>query len=87
MRIRIILLVLAAALTAAGCDKKDERSAAPGVPPVTAKDVQKASEATPALPPPSVAPADKGAPFPKPGQANDHSSPDFKGGGVTDPKK
>ena len=84
---RIILLAVTAALLAAGCGKKDEPKTAPGVAPVTRQDAQKAAAPTPPLPPPAVAPSDKDKALPDPGQANDHSSPAFKGGGAPDPKK
>lgn len=86
MKISLVTAVVAA-LIAGGCGKKEDPRAAPGAPPVTRQDAQRAIEPTPPLPPPAVSPSDKDAPLPKPGQANDHSSPAFKAGGPPDPKK
>ena len=78
-----IPLIAAAVLVAGGCGTKEEpRPVAqqpslmkPGdsLPPVAP---------TPALP----APGGEGVPLPKAGQAGDHSSPAFKGGGESDKK-
>jgi len=77
-----ILVVCAIALiSATGCNKTDNS------PPPAAPQAQSAAEpqsppSTPTAPmPPADAPKDEASAGPKPGQANDHSSPEFKGGG------
>jgi predicted small lipoprotein YifL len=86
MKSRLTLTLVAAALALVACGKKDEPRTAPPAPPVTKQDVQKSVEPTPPLPPPATTP-EKDVELPKPGQANDHSSPAFKAGGTPDPKK
>jgi hypothetical protein len=86
MKTYLVLAILAGASALGACGKKDEpRSAAPA-PPLTKQEAQRPVEPTPALPPPTTTPA-KDVELPKPGQANDHSNPAFKGGGTPDPKK
>ena len=81
-------LLAALAIVAGGCSKTGD--------PVAASAAPQAANSKEALPPPALAmqplpPPDvpKGAetPTPKPGQANDHSSPAFKAGGATAPQK
>ena len=68
----------------AGCGNKDEPKTAVPAPLAARQDAQTG----PATPPPAPANAvDDGVQRPTPGQANDHSSPAFKDGGKTDPKK
>ena len=74
-------IALAFALIFAGCGKRDDGPPAP-VPPMK-RDVP----LVPAPPLPKVAPDANPAPGPAPGQANDHSNPAFKGGGLPEPKK
>ena len=81
-RFIFILATSSALIFAAGCNKPDNTPppASAGAPP--AKTVQDAPPATPApppMPPPNAPKSD--SPDPKPGQANDHSSPEFKAGG------
>lgn len=66
----------------AGCGSKEEPQAAAALPGAPTQYSQ------PSLVPPPVPPnaVDDGIQRPKPGQANDHSSPTFKTGG-TDEKK
>lgn len=76
-------LPIALALTViAGCGNKEEPKAAavlPGAP---------TQYSQPSLVPPPVPPnaVDDGIQRPKPGQANDHSSPTFKAGGPDEKK-
>jgi hypothetical protein len=84
---RYIPFAVAAALVFGGCGKKDEeRLVAPKPPQVKAEDAKQSTVPTPPLPAPDV-PKNAEAGSPKPGQANDHSSPAFKGGGVPDKNK
>ena len=84
-----ILAVCASALMlTAGCNKTD--APPPPTAPAPTQSVQEGQAATataspPAMPPPDV-PKDAASAGPKPGQANDHSSPAFKGGGKEVPK-
>jgi len=71
-----------AVLLAAGCSKTDSPAPKTAAPP--AKDIVVSPAET--IPDP-VTRKDAGAPAPKPGQAGDHSSPAFKGGGAPDPGK
>lgn len=82
-----IPLVVAAVLLAGGCGKKEE---APPVAPQPS--LMKPGDSLPPVaptPPPLAPNAPKGAeaPLPQAGQAGDHSSPVFKGGGESDKKK
>lgn len=68
----------------AGCGNESEPKTAVPAPPVAATDAQ------PNVAPPRPAPpnaVDDGVQHPAPGQAGDHSSPAFKGGGQPDPQK
>jgi hypothetical protein len=68
----------------AGCGNKSEPKTAVPAPPVVATDAQ------PNVVPPRPAPpnaVDDGVQRPAPGQAGDHSSPGFTGGGKADTKK
>ena len=85
MKSYLALAGLAAAAVLTACGKKDEPRTAAPAPPVTKQEAQRPVEPTPPLPPPAATPAKEE--LPKPGQANDHSSPAFKGGGAPDPKK
>jgi hypothetical protein len=83
-----VAIVLAIALLASGCQKKDTpESSAPVTPPFAKQEPGKADPSVPKGVTPS--PGSDGGAMQKPpaGQANDHSSPDFKGGGPADPKK
>ena len=79
-----ILSACASALTlATGCNKTDTTpvpTVAPPAQPVRDAQSTTAMPAPPPMPPPDV-PAGDASSGPKPGQANDHSSPAFKGGG------
>ena len=81
-----MLLVAVAVLLAGGCGKKDEsRPVAPQPSLVKPGDSLPPIAPTPALPAPDV-PKDAAVPLPEAGQAGDHSSPAFKGGGEPDRK-
>jgi len=67
-----------------GCGNKDEPKTAVPAPIMTPQDVQKSVVPPPPVPPNAV---DEGIKMPTPGQANDHSSPAFKGGGQPVPKE
>ena len=80
----------------AGCNRTDAPPAPTAAPPTntasqatTAPPTQPVQEApstpTAPMPPPDVPKGDATS-LPKPGQANDHSSPAFKGGGKEVPK-
>jgi hypothetical protein len=76
-----ILATSSALIFAAGCSKPENTpppvpTAAPSA---TVQETPPATPAPPPMPPPN-APKNE-SPDPKPGQANDHSSPDFKAGG------
>ena len=82
-----IPLVAAAVLLAGGCGKKEEvRPAAPQPSLMKPGDSWPPSAPTPPLPAPNV-PKGPVVPMPQAGQAGDHSSPAFKGGGAPDTKK
>lgn len=82
-----IAVTCAGALTfAAGCsrtEKPPETPAAPQAQP--AQDAPSSTATPPPMPPPDVPKGDASS-GPKPGQANDHSSPAFKSGGQPTPK-
>ena len=74
-----ILITIAMTVLVAACGKSEppQPTARPAdPPPITVQDVKLAN---PAAPLPEMRSPDT-TPGPKPGQANDHSSPDFKGG-------
>ena len=84
---RYLPFAVAAALVFGGCGKKDaDQPAAPKPPPMKADDAKQSTVPTPPLPAPDV-PKNAEVEAPKPGQANDHSNPTFKGGGVPDKSK
>lgn len=68
----------------AGCGSKDEPKTAAPAPLAGRQDAQPSAVTPPPAPPNAVA---DGVQRPTPGQANDHSSPGFKEGGKSDPKK
>jgi hypothetical protein len=85
-----------AMLLAIGCNRNDTPVAPPATPPANTSAQANAAPPTPAtqdppstltapMPPPN-APQGDASSGPKPGQANDHSSPAFKGGGKEVPK-
>ena len=78
-----IPVVIAAALLMAACNKKEE-----GRPDAAASVTQQQGFNTPPSPERPAPDGPKGAvpELPKPGQVNNHSSPEFKGGGVADSK-
>ncbi len=80
-----VTIVLAFALISAGCGKRDDAPPAAPVPPM--KKDSSESPLVPSPPLPTVAPDSNPVPGPKPGEANDHSNPAFKGGGLPEPKK
>ena len=76
-----IPLVIAVSLVVSGCGRKDDtRSDVPQSSPVQRQDPVTSASALPDRPAPD---STKGgtAEYPKPGQVNNHSSPEFKGGG------
>ena len=82
-----IPLVIAAVLLAGGCGKKEEaRSVAPEPPLMKPGDSLPPVAPTPPLPAPNAPPKGAEPPLPQAGQAGDHSSPAFKGGGQPDKK-
>ncbi len=83
---RYIPLAVAAVLLVGGCGKKDEAPASSASPAMKADNTKQSVVAPPPLPAPNV-PKGAEAQLPTPGQANDHSSPAFKGGGVPDKNK
>lgn len=76
-------IVVALTLAAAACGQKDE--GIPAIPTPSRDSMQNVPKApvAPAVPSPTVAQPD----LPKPGQANDHSSPTFRDGGASVPQK
>jgi hypothetical protein len=78
------LAIALAAVAIAGCDNNDEPKTATTVPLASAPEAM-SIPATP--PPPAPNAVDDGVERPAPGQANDHSSPQFDAGGKTDPRK
>ena len=73
------LIVIGMTVLVAACGKSDPPQPVvhtPDPPPITVQDVKPAN---PAAPLPEMRSPDT-TPGPKPGQANDHSSPEFKGG-------
>lgn len=83
----MVITVGVAVLFAGGCGKKeDPKPAAPQPSLMQPGDPLPATAPTPPLPAPDV-PKGTAPELPKPGQANDHSSPEFKGGGAPDTKK
>lgn len=78
-----VLIVAAVVLLAGGCGKKDD--------PQPVASPAPAESRTAAIPPPALPAGDKArgaeAQLPQPGQANDHSNPAFKGGGMPDKNK
>jgi hypothetical protein len=67
----------------AGCNKGEPKTVAPA-PLAAPQNAQLGPAPTPPAPPNAV---DDGIQRPAPGQANDHSNPQFKDGGKPDPKK
>jgi hypothetical protein len=82
---RYIPLAVAAVLLVGACGKKDDAQPVAPAPPVMKSDAPSSVPAPP-LPAPDV-PKGAAAQLPAPGQANDHSSPAFKGGGAPDKNK
>ena len=82
--VRYLPIVVAVVLLAGGCGKKDDPNAVVSPSPV----IKPEPSGTAAVPPPPLADAGKKPEVesPQPGQANDHSSPDFKRGGAPDKK-
>lgn len=88
-----LVLAVGVAVLIGGCGKNEDRKPAapqpslmqssPSPPMMQLGDPMPATELSPRLPAPDVS---KGTvpELPKPGQANDHSSPEFKGGGQSD---
>ena len=83
-----IFAICASALTlTAGCNKTDTRSVPTAAPQAQSVPEPQSPPSTPTAPmPPPDAPKGDASSGPKPGQANDHSSPAFKGGGKEVPK-
>ena len=74
-----IPLIIAAALVVSGCGRKDE-PAPPAPPPAPVSQEGAATPPVPDRPAPDTT-KQPVAEYPKPGQVNNHSSPEFKGGG------
>lgn len=83
-RVPGLAIFVFAALFAAGCSKTDSPAPKTAVQAPLAKDIVVSPAET--IPDP-VTRKGAEAPTPKPGQAGDHSSPGFKGGGAPDPRK
>lgn len=82
-----LLLAVIVALFAAGCGKtEDNTKSVPQPSLMQPGDAVPSSAPTPPLPAPVVSKSAE-TDLPKPGQAGDHSAPDFKGGGKTDTAK
>ena len=77
---------IATILTTGGCDKPRQTEAPAASTPAPTGSGPVPTQPVPALPDP-VVPKSAETPSPAPGQANDHSSPAFKGGGKTAPHK
>lgn len=84
MKLYLPLVIAATLLT--GCDKKDGPAGA-GAQPAPAQHQGQSPPVSPIpdRPAPDV-PKGTTPELPKPGQVNNHSSPDFKGGGMPDRK-
>jgi len=83
---RYLPLVVAVVLSAGGCGKGDDpRTVASPQSAIKPGESREAPVPVPPLPEVNVAKGAEGQ-LPKPGQANDHSSPAFKGGGAPDKK-
>jgi hypothetical protein len=83
----IVAACVGALVFSAGCNKTDTAPAPTAAPQAQPASQPQSPPATPTapMPPPEVPKGDE-ASGPKPGQANDHSSPAFKGGGKEVPK-
>ena len=84
MKRLVLTLVTSSVLALAGCGRSEAPTPAPtAAPPAkAAQDAPPASPPPPPMPPPAnTSPAEASTPSPKPGQANDHSNPEFKDGG------
>jgi hypothetical protein len=84
---RYIPLVIVAALLVAACGKNEDARPGNATRPLVKPEEAKPSAAPTPSPPAPHVPKGSAAPSPKPGQANDHSNPEFKGGGVPDKQK
>jgi hypothetical protein len=85
--IRYLPIVVAAVLLAGGCGKKDDPNTVVSPSPVVKPEVSGAA-VVPTPPLPQAAAGERvEVQSPQPGQANDHSSPAFKDGGMPDRKK
>ncbi len=80
-----IPIAVAFALISAGCGKPDDARPVTPVSPMKQNNLETPVVPTPPLP--KVASDVNPVPGPAPGQANDHSSPMFKDGGLPSPKK
>ncbi|MBA3598544.1 MAG: hypothetical protein H0W40_14380 [Methylibium sp.] len=80
-------IVVALTLVAAGCGEKEAEI--PVVPAQSAPPPTGSMENVPKAPPPPADPAatSSSIELPKPGQNNDHSSPEFDKGGASAPKQ
>jgi hypothetical protein len=84
--IRYLPIVVVAVLLAGGCGKRDGPNTV--VPPSPAVKPEIPDAAAVPTPLPQVAAGERAeVQSPQPGQANDHSSPAFKDGGMPDKKK
>ena len=84
MKKSYIPLALTAALLVSSCGKKEEpRSDVPA--PTQQQGLNTPVTPVPERPAPDVSKGPE-AEYPKPGQVNNHSSPEFKGGGTADKK-
>jgi hypothetical protein len=82
-----LALCAGAIVAIAGCNKAEPPVAPTAAPQVQSTPGPQETPSTPTapMPPPDVPKGDETS-GPKPGQANDHSSPAFKGGGKEVPK-
>lgn len=79
----IFAVCASALILTAACDKTDTRSVPTAAPQAQSVQEPESPPSTPTAPmPPPDAPKDGASSGPKPGQANDHSSPAFKKGGT-----
>ena len=86
--IPILVFCAGAVLLASGCSKTEDPTGSKAAKQVPTGPGTMSTPASPSPPlPDPVVPKGAESPSPMPGQANDHSSPVFKGGGKEDPHK
>ena len=88
--VRVVAACAGALVLAAGCSRTEPPAASTTPPPAKAAQeapsTATAPEPPPPMPPPDAPKGDATA-GPKPGQANDHSNPEFKKGGKEESAK